>query len=82
MTTEEPCTREDLEAIVTCWDRWSVDDNGYADSLTQPGSSDPGDIEEYVCNNCGEYFTPDKTYDSTALALAWQAALKHVLEAA
>ena len=77
MTFEDRCTREDLEAIVTCWDRWSVDDQGNAETLTQPGSSDPDDTEEYVCNNCGEYFTPDKAYSATALELAWQQALKH-----
>lgn len=75
---QRPCTLADLGGIVTNWDRYSLDGNGYADQLTQPGSSDPHDLEEYVCNNCGEYFTPDKSWDATALELAWHRALEHL----
>ena len=83
MTTEyqqEPCSLEDLRALVPVYDRWSVDKNGETVSFESSGDSDHStlDIEEYVCEACGEFFTPDKRYDYTALDIAWKAALAHL----
>jgi hypothetical protein len=81
MNDDQPCARDDLEAIICRWDRYSVDDEGMGINLVSEGETDPYDVEEYMCFTCGEYFTPDKPKhfdDGEALARAWHAALEHL----
>jgi hypothetical protein len=69
----EPCTLEDLQALVPYRDRFDVRANDELD-VTDGGTSD---IEESECQNCHEYFTPDSKHDLESLAEAWQRALAH-----
>ena len=68
MTTEETCTREDIEAIVNMPSRWSVDVNGDLVNFLGEGDSSR-QADEYVCDKCDEFFD------------TWEAALAHVKEA-
>jgi hypothetical protein len=70
------CTRQDLRAVVAQYNRWSVDEQGNLVGQTEAGDPD-GDAEEYVCDNCGLYFTPDGG-SRGAFELAWEEALAHL----
>lgn len=74
------CTIDDLAAIVPRWDRWSVNSEGGTEEMISDGHLDHGteDIDEYVCMECGEYFTPEKHFDLVALDMAWQKAKAHL----
>jgi hypothetical protein len=50
----------------------------WGEQWDSPSTSDTSLIEEYHCDNCGEYFTPTKRYDLEATAQAWQAAIGHL----
>ena len=78
--SDEPCTIEDLRAIVPRWDSWSVDRDGMTVDMACDGCADHGhsDIDEYYCSNCGEYFTPEKHFDDDELARVWRRALDHL----
>lgn len=79
----EPCTREDLQAVVPHYDFWTVDEDGNPDE-TECGGHGAGsaqDVEEYLCTNCGEHFVPNKHWSESAVRLAWEAALKHLTNA-
>lgn len=78
---ERPCAIEHLEAVVRCYNRWSVAENGEPKEFSSWGDTNYAaldEIEEYVCNNCCEYFTPTDRDNMAALAEAWQAALAHL----
>lgn len=80
--TEEPCTKESLVALVPQYNRYEVDENGVPGDWYDHGDPDHGGdilyVEEYLCNECGEFFTPDKRYDYDSLVKAWKAALEHL----
>jgi hypothetical protein len=72
---DEPCTRDHLVAIVPAFAYWSVDDEGAAIYEVTDYDDAPGDIEEYVCQNCQVIFCPDEPNHIDA---AWQEALDHL----
>jgi hypothetical protein len=75
---QQSCTSEDLEALVVTSESWSVDDDGSPAAWLETAYSDGDYVDEYVCRNCGEYFTPSEQYDRAAIAEAWQAAIAHL----
>lgn len=85
MSEQEPCTRDDLVALIPQYNRWSLDENGRPQDFEDSGDigGDFEDIDEFLCNNCCNYFTPEKSegrsYATSAeVELAWQAALDHL----
>ena len=82
MTTEETCTREDLECYLVQSLLFTVEDSGHAGDFLDSCEYDSGDVDEYRCANCGEYWPVKNKYDSAERASAWQAALAHLKEAA
>ncbi len=75
---KEQCNREDIEALLIANEMWSVDEDGNAVDYLDTAHSDGDLVDEYVCRNCGEYFTPKKAYDYAAIAEAWQKTLAHL----
>lgn len=75
---QQPCTSENLEALIITSESWSVDKDGNPAVWLETAQSDGDYVAEYVCRNCGEYFTPSEQYDRAAIAAAWQAALAHL----
>jgi hypothetical protein len=73
---EQRCSIKDLRAICPQYERWTVDENGNPVSLSDEGSSD-GDVEEYVCDNCDSYFSPDGN-SGAAMRRAWEQAKQHL----
>ena len=79
---DEPCTREHLQAAIALY--WMFDTQGdgelgdYWTQWDEPRAAQTGEIEEYHCGNCGEYFTPAERFSEEARAKAWQAALDHL----
>lgn len=79
---EEPCALAHLKALIPIYDRWDVTATGAPGDYWQPGETDrfadQDDVEEYVCENCGKYFTPADRYTRETLAQAWEAAVAHL----
>lgn len=78
---EQPCAIEHLEAVMRCYNRWSVNENGEPGGLLSLGDDHDGgidEIEEYECVNCCRFFTPTGRFSMEALEEAWQAALAHL----
>ena len=80
--TDEPCTREGLQAAVNIYYMFDTKGDGELGDEWQewdnPSSYQTGEIEEYHCDNCGEYFTPADRFSIGARRKAWQAALNHL----
>ena len=81
---DEPCTLEHLQAAVPLYYMFDAKSDGDLGDEWQewddPRDSTCGEIAEYHCDNCGEYFPLDKKYSEEARAKAWQAALAHLTE--
>lgn len=78
---DELCSIEDIKAIVPVYNRWDVNADGTIVEFYANGD-DFGNIEEYVCENCGGFFTPEKPFSYLSIALAWGEVLKHIKEVA
>jgi hypothetical protein len=79
---DEPCTREHLQAAVSLYHVYEVEDSGelreWIQQYDHPSTSDTSLIEKYRCDNCGEWFTPTERFNKEARMKAWQAALDHL----
>jgi hypothetical protein len=73
---QQPCTREDLRAIVLIESSWGVNENGTIDITDHygEGGGDTEYIDYYRCDNC------DMTFESEdgSTWLSWEAALDHL----
>ena len=79
---ERPCARDDLLCEVPQWNKWTIDNDGWPEGFWSEGDRGPdGDIDGYLCGNCGRDFIVDRSADcSRAMELAWQEALGHLSE--
>lgn len=77
---QQPCTREDLRAVVLIESSWGVHENGVIDTWNHPGEGgcDTDYIDYYKCDNCGVTFEPENGTAWPRDIDAWQAALDHL----
>jgi hypothetical protein len=79
---DEPCTREHLQAAVSIYYMYDTQGDGelgdHFQEWDNPRDAETGEIEEYHCGNCCEYFTPSERFSVEARVKAWQAALDHL----
>jgi hypothetical protein len=73
-----PCQRDDLEAVISIWSRWTVDSHGYGLDLLQEPPADVSDVELYHCDNCHLDGEPGYGVGSESIEAAWQRALDHL----
>jgi hypothetical protein len=77
---QQPCTREDLRAIVLIESSWGVNSNG-AVNLSDwygEGSGDTDYVDYYKCDACCQTFEPENGAMWPHDQIAWQAALDHL----
>lgn len=79
---EPKCSIEGIQALVPQYQYFDVDVEGNTTDWIADNSQTHGrlDIEEYLCQQCGEFFTPDKRYDYEALNKAWLSAVAHLTD--
>lgn len=75
---QQPCTRDHLECYLIQSLLFTVSDDGRGYEFLDTSEYDVRDVDEYRCANCGQNWPVSNKYDSSARAIAWQAALDHL----